>query len=1104
MIRKLFLKITLTIFCVTSWPSIVNSADNKHAKKSESRSVTEEASPPARKAEVFTQLGHRDRIERVAFAQAENVVLSIGSEGLLKYWDTVSGREIRTFDRKIFGFSPDGQYVLLKENDMLVMMSADDNKIYKTFKDNKPNQAVFGYAFSKDNKFLVLGRAIQNLFEFPTDHTIDIWDTTNGKLLRSIKARDGLSSIALSVEQNIIIAGNDNGSVSVYDFNYGSEKRVIKAYSVDPIFTMAISPDGQYAIWLCNNGKNIRLWNINNNNITTKKSSEQIVKFMFSPNGKEIITGNLDGSVNIIQLSNWEIINKIKSHKVMLNALSVSKDGKFILTGGSEGEQVETMKLWEYVTGKEIQIFKGLSKFRDDRLFYEKDGNKLLLENKRDGLNTKSDNRIFQFLSGSINTSLVVDKVISKLASASKDLIPLPPNRQYFLNSYKCDNEFKCIYDIIDIQKNTKKTINKRINIAEVDISRDGKHLITSTPWTPEEKSSEIEYFDLAKGTSKKITNNGGYVTSLALSPDNRYLAVGQYYGEIEIWDIQKNKKIKNIKNDIKENLKNVNATRKNVNTLVYLSNGEFILEGNGNHNLYLWDVKKGKYIKTFTGHQLDVISLATSPNERYFASGSMDGTTIIWDFSGNIISTIVNLENGEWVVVTPEGYYNSSPNGHKYLNVRIGNRVYGIDQFYDVFYRPDIVQAKLRGENISPLINITIDDAIKSPPPTVKFTQNPSDTASAKTQVCYQATNTGGGIGEVRIFQNGKLVKSDGFYRENIAKVATEKRQLVAMNSRAIQDEMRGLVVKEKEKPVFIVSKPKGETFEECVDLETVPGENEISVTAFNSGNTIQSYMQTTSFNSTRTPDEPHLYILAVGIDKYSDNSVNLKYAAKDASDFISKLPEKSRGLYKPANIHLETILDAQASRAGILNKIDELSGKIKPGDSFILFVASHGVLVQDQYYIVTADYDGNLYDTKKLISSNEIVDMSKKIKSLSQLFIFDTCHAGGVDNIISGLYDARMSVMAKKMGLHIYASAGSVQTAMDGYKGNGLYTHTLLQGIANGKDVDKEKSGKVTVKNLGLYTKEKTTEISTKLGHPQTPYIINFGRDNPLFTVH
>jgi len=120
-----------------------------------------------------------------------------------------------------------------------------------------------------------------------------------------------------------------------------------------------------------------------------------------------------------------------------------------------------------------------------------------------------------------------------------------------------------------------------------------------------------------------------------------------------------------------------------------------------------------------------------------------------------------------------------------------------------------------------------------------------------------------------------------------------------------------------------------------------------------------------------------------------------------------------------------------------------------------------------------------------------------------LSQLFIFDTCHAGGVDNIVSGLYDARMSVLAKKMGLHIYASAGSVQTATDGYKGNGLYTYALLQGIENGREVDRERDGSVTVKDLGLYSQEKTTDISSKLGHPQTPLIINFGRDNPLFTV-
>jgi len=385
-------------------------------------------------------------------------------------------------------------------------------------------------------------------------------------------------------------------------------------------------------------------------------------------------------------------------------------------------------------------------------------------------------------------------------------------------------------------------------------------------------------------------------------------------------------------------------------------------------------------------GHSDSVSSVAFSPDGKYVLSGSADGTISQWDIlTGQEVALFISLVGNEWLVRIPEGHYSSSQNGHKSINVRKEMEVYGIDQFYDVFYRPDIVQAKLRGDDISSLISITINDAIKSPPPMVKFTKTPSTTSANKVQVCYKITSTGGGIGEVRLFQNGKLIKSDGFYREIIARNTSDKRQIVAMNSRTIQDEMRGMVVREKAYSNFIVAKPKGNTFEECENIETVPGENEISVTAFNAGNAIQSYMQTTSFNSTRIPDDPHLYILAVGIDKYNDSRVNLKYAAKDASDFIAKLPEKTVGMYKPENIHLNTILDAQASRAGIMKKIDELSSKIKPGDSFILFVASHGVLVQDQYYIVTSDYNGNLYDTKKLISSNEIVEMSKKIKSLS-----------------------------------------------------------------------------------------------------------------------
>ena len=62
---------------------------------------------------------------------------------------------------------------------------------------------------------------------------------------------------------------------------------------------------------------------------------------------------------------------------------------------------------------------------------------------------------------------------------------------------------------------------------------------------------------------------------------------------------------------------------------------------------------------------------------------------------------------------------------------------------------------------------------------------------------------------------------------------------------------------------------------------------------------------------------------------------------------------------------------------------------------------------------------------------------------------FFLDTCQSGEVDTIISGLYDARISVLAKALGMHIFAGAKTYQDALDDYQGNGLFTHFILIGI-------------------------------------------------------
>jgi WD40 repeat protein len=509
------------------------------------------------------------------------------------------------------------------------------------------------------------------------------------------------------------------------------------------------------------------------------------------------------------------------------------------------------------------------------------------------------------------------------------------------------------------------------------------------------------------------------------------------------------------------------------------------------------------------------VWSVNITRDGRFCVAAFADGTIRWYQVvdGKEILAFFPHKDRKRWVMWTPEGYFDmSGPDAADLIGYHINQgkdkeaKFFTLNNLYDVFYRPDIVQTKFKGEDIGGLTaGISIEQAFKTPPPEVKITSIPQSATENKVKVCYEAQSTGGGIGEVRLFHMGKLAYSDGYYRE-FARKADEKIKLAEVDGRAIYNAYRGLILRQKGALEQIISNVKGDKYSDCREIEAIPGENEVSIAAFNKDNTIQSILKTETFKADLPEVDPHLYILSIGINKFKDSTQNLRFAAKDGGDFANKLVTQARTIYKTQNIHHDILLDEAANKQNITAKIEEISRKIKPTDEFIFFVASHGILDPDptraQYYIITHDYNGYL-DKGNTISSNELLELSKKIKALNQLIVLDTCHAGGVDNIISGLYDARMSVLAKKMGLHIYASANTLQKAIDGYKGNGLFTYTLLDGLNNNRRADKNSDSKVSLFELGDYSRTRTMDISTGEGYKQEPMIRNFGKDNPVYLI-
>ena len=999
-------------------------------------------------------------------------------------------------------------------------------------------------AVTKDGRYIVSAS---------DDKTIRVWNSATGQETRKILGQIGdggegmIYAIALSPDDRWLAVGGfladnpkDGSAIRLYDFATGRIKAILKSHE-NVVQDLAFPPDGRYLV-SGSQDKTVRVWEMKKAAAgggqpvqIFREHTNHVYAVRIFPHGSDyrIVSAGFDNKVILYSLNQGRAINTF-SHGNKVSSLAVTQAGGrgYIASAGYD----KKINIFDLDLNHIKTIY---SETRPVGLAFSPDGGLLLVgfafdhRKNTDVCNTYDTRNNFR----KIASNTLHDNATQAVA---------------FLNSSTAvtgggDNYDIYLWDPL-AGKELRHIVGGGKAVWSVGIRGEeaafGNIAMTYTnEQANRQKSFRLDTFSIAtlSGNYNRIpTTWSGYSLTHAKGGD---------YG--------KDDAVLVISRNGSEAARVVRASTDGYVHKTYgFTNDGVVISGGMNGFLSAYDTT-GRKLADFVSHAGEVLGIAVDGDR--LVSGSSDQTIRVWDLKGiRDIKPVINYEflekekisaekqtgktwtieavkefldkkgkghlylkkekvnpvislfvanNNEWVAWTDEGYFHASKYGARFVGYHINQGAdkeayfVSLNNLYDVFYRPDIIMAKLKGEDISGLITLTAEQALKNPPPTVKFTSVPSRSDKQKVQVCYEATSNGGGIGEVRVFHNAKLVKSDGYYREVAARPAADKLQLASFNSRAIYANLRSITIKEKNATI-ITGKTKGERYESCTEIESMPGENEVSIAAFNSSNTVQSVMETATFQSKVAPSLPHLYILAVGIDNYRDSNINLKYAAKDATDFHRTMIAQAGTLYGKDQVHYELLQNNKATRQGIMDKISQMSQVIKAGDGFILFVASHGVLLDNQYYIVTHDYNG-MVASGSLISSNEIVEMSKKIRSLSQLYIFDTCHAGGVDNIISGLYDARMSVLAKKMGLHIYASAGSVQQALDGYQGNGLFTHTLLKGLNNEKTVDKNDDKKISVMELGDYSKQKTTDISTELGHAQSPLIINFGRDNPLYEL-
>ncbi len=453
------------------------------------------------------------------------------------------------------------------------------------------------------------------------------------------------------------------------------------------------------------------------------------------------------------------------------------------------------------------------------------------------------------------------------------------------------------------------------------------------------------------------------------------------------------------------------------------------------------------------------------SSNDKVVAVALGDGTIRWYSMTdGNeLLAFYLFPQNKDWVLFTPTGYYDASPGAEDFLGWQLNKNpdeapgYFPASRFRKQFYRPDIIDSIFAtydekkaiiaanhraGTSENPEQKI---DIAKKLPPVVSIISpgNSSFVSNDTVSIVFRITSpVNAPAKNIQVLVNGRPTGKDSI-------VITDTTQEIKVNI------------------------PR----EDCT----------ISLLAGNDNGTSPEANLSLKWKAPEEPikeviEKPTLYILAIGIGGYDNESYHLDYAAKDAKDFSSAFQKQKGLLYKDV---VDSILtDKEATLTNINKALDWIQDITGKKDVAIIFFSGHGYTNKGVYYMLPVEAD--IYELRATCLNFSAIKQTQSSIEGKVIIVIDACHSGDLMSAgINGLVNMMTSTGDGGAGAITFTSSTGKEESLEQPDWqNGAFTKALIEGLDSESTVNED--GEITYNSLSLFISRRVKKLTNDKQHP------------------